>query len=72
MRFAKYYWDIRISGNQGVGYQDIRLDIKKSGYFEQANSHLSIDYQSTCPPCLLLKAEKGALNFYDWYNLGLS
>jgi len=56
MRFEDCYWDIRISGNQGVGYQgiresgcrlsgyqDIRLNIKQGGEHEQASNHLSID-----------------------------
>jgi len=51
MRFADYYGDIRISGNQvirlsgnqGVGYQVIRLDIQQSGEREKARNHLSID-----------------------------
>jgi len=33
MRFADCYWDIRISGNQGVGYQVIRESgCRLSGY----------------------------------------
>jgi len=43
MRFANCYWDIRRTGYQGVGYQDIRLDIQQSGDRERESNHLLID-----------------------------
>ena len=40
MHFVYCYWDIRRTGNQGVGYQENRLDIQKNGDREKAGNHL--------------------------------